>query len=215
MSGKQRQNVRAQRQRSHLRVVLPLMGVLVAMSTAVYYAVPLYQLFCQVTGFGGTVQRAEAAAPGGTGTRVFTVRLDGSVDRTLPWSFRPVNREITMRAGEEKLGHYSARNKSDQPVTGTATFNVTPQKAGQYFVKVACFCFTKQRLAAGRSVDMPVSFYIDPAILKDPNLRDVRTITLSYTFYRAPDERRTPAEGKASGAAARTTQTANTSTKSN
>jgi cytochrome c oxidase assembly protein subunit 11 len=201
----------ARPQKSHLRVVLPLMGVLAAMSTAVYYAVPLYRIFCQVTGFGGTVQRAEVAAPGGTGKRVFTVRLDGSVDRTLPWSFRPVNREISLRAGEEKLAHYQARNKSGQPVTGTATFNVTPQKAGQYFVKVACFCFTKQRLEAGRSVDMPVSFYIDPEILKDPNLRDVRTITLSYTFYRAPNERRTPS----TEAAVRTKETATKTTKSN
>lgn len=186
MSGEQ-----ATQRRSHLRVVLPLMGVLAAMASLVTYAVPLYRLFCQVTGFGGTVQRAETAAPGGTGTRTFTVRLDGSVDRALPWRFRPLSREITLRAGEERLAHYQARNISAQAVTGTATFNVTPQKAGQYFVKVACFCFTKQRLAAGRSVDMPVSFYIDPAILTDPNLKDVRTITLSYTFYRAKDERRT------------------------
>jgi cytochrome c oxidase assembly protein subunit 11 len=185
----------AYQRRRNLRVVLPLMGVLFAMASAVYYAVPLYRLFCQVTGFGGTVQRAEATAPGGTGTRVFTVRLDGSVDRALPWEFRPASGEITLRAGEERLAHFRARNKGKQAVTGTASFNVTPQKAGQYFVKVACFCFTKQRLEAGRSVDMPVSFYIDPEILKDPNLKDVRTITLSYTFYRAPatasGERRT------------------------
>jgi len=177
--------------RSHLRVVLPLMGVLALMATAVYYSVPLYRMFCQVTGFGGTVQQRAQAAPGGTGTRTFTVRLDGSVDRALPWSFRPVTPELTLRAGEERLAHFSARNDGTAAVTGTATFNVTPQKAGQYFVKVACFCFTKQRLEAGRSVDMPVSFYIDPAILKDPNLKDVRTITLSYTFYRAAEERRT------------------------
>jgi cytochrome c oxidase assembly protein subunit 11 len=181
----------AYQRRRNLRVVLPLMGVLFAMASAVYYAVPLYRLFCQVTGFGGTVQRAEATAPGGTGTRVFTVRLDGSVDRALPWDFRPASGETTLRAGEERLAHFRARNKGKQAVTGTASFNVTPQKAGQYFVKVACFCFTKQRLEAGRSVDMPVSFYIDPEILKDPNLKGVRTITLSYTFYRAKDERRT------------------------
>jgi cytochrome c oxidase assembly protein subunit 11 len=170
-----------------MRTVMPLLGVLVAMGALVYYAVPLYRLFCQVTGYGGTVQRA-AAAPGASGTRTFTVRFNADVNRDLPWSFRPVSREITVRVGEEKLAHYRARNRAAKPVTGTATFNVTPQKAGMYFVKVACFCFTKQRLEAGRSVDMPVSFYVDPAILKDPNLRDVRTITLSYTFYRAPGE---------------------------
>ena len=170
--------------RSHVRVVLPLICVLAGMGTLVYYSVPLYRIFCQVTGFGGTVQRAQAA-PGSTGTRLFTVRLDGSVDRRLPWDFRPVSGEVTLHAGEERLAHFRARNKGRHAVTGRATFNVTPQKAGQYFVKVACFCFTKQRLEAGRSVDMPVSFYIDPDILKDPNLKDVRTITLSYTFYRA------------------------------
>ena len=168
----------------HVRVVVPLLGVLVAMASLVYYAVPLYRLFCQVTGFGGTVQRA-VAAPGAAGTRTFTIRFDADVERGLPWTFRPVSREVTIRAGEERLAHYRARNRSKAALTGTATFNVTPQKAGMYFVKVACFCFSKQRLEAGRSVDMPVSFYVDPAILKDPNLRDVRTITLSYTFYRA------------------------------
>lgn len=185
----------------HVRVVAPLICVLVAMASLVYYAVPLYRLFCQVTGFGGTVQRA-AAAPGAAGTRTFTIRFDADVERRLPWSFRPVSREITVRAGEERLAHYRARNRSKEPVTGTATFNVAPQKAGMYFVKVACFCFSKQRLEAGRSVDMPVSFYVDPAILKDPNLRGVRTITLSYTFYRARDAgrkaaaRQTPSEIK-------------------
>jgi len=188
----------------HLRVVAPLLGVLVAMASLVYYAVPLYRLFCQVTGFGGTVQRA-AAAPGAAGTRSFTIRFDADVERGLPWTFRPASREITVRAGEERLAHYRARNRSKAPLTGTATFNVTPQKAGMYFVKIACFCFSKQRLEAGRSVDMPVSFYVDPAILKDPNLRGVRTITLSYTFYRARGEdaktasRRAPADTKPAG----------------
>ena len=183
---------------SHLRVVLPLICVLAGMGTLVYYSVPLYRIFCQVTGFGGTVQRAQVA-PGSTGKRIFTVRLDGSVDRRLNWEFRPVSGEVTLHAGEERLAHFLARNKGARAVTGRATFNVTPQKAGQYFVKVACFCFTKQRLEAGRRVDMPVSFYIDPEILKDPNLSDVRTITLSYTFYRA--------EGASAEAATRANRT--------
>jgi cytochrome c oxidase assembly protein subunit 11 len=175
-----------------LRVVLPLMGVLVGMSTAVCYSVSLYRIFCQATGYGGTVQRA-SQVPGGVGTRLFTVRFDGSVDRDLPWNFRPVTGEVTLRAGEERLAHFQATNKSDKTLAGSATFNVTPAKAGQYFVKVACFCFTEQHLEAGRTVDMPVSFYIDPDILKDPNLKDVRTITLSYTFYRVNEKPDTPA----------------------
>jgi cytochrome c oxidase assembly protein subunit 11 len=183
------------RRPSHLRVVLPLMGILFAASTAVYYSVPLYRIFCQVTGYGGTTKRANTA-PGGTGARLFTVRFDGSVDGKLPWAFRPVTQEITLHAGEERLAHFRATNKSKQALVGSATFNVTPAKAGEYFVKVACFCFTKQHLEAGRSADMPVSFYIDPEILKDPNLLDVRTITLSYTFYRAKEERRTTAVRK-------------------
>jgi len=167
----------------HARTVLPLLGVLFAMGTLVYYAVPLYRIFCQVTGYGGTTQRA-VKAPGATGTRTFTVRFNADTNAGLPWTFRPASPELKLRVGEERLAYYRAKNNAARSVTGTATFNVTPQKAGMYFVKVDCFCFRKQRLEAGRSVDMPVSFYIDPAILKDPNLRDVRTITLSYTFYR-------------------------------
>ena len=191
------------RGRSHARTVVPLVGVLFAMATLVYYAVPLYRAFCQLTGYGGTVQRAAAApaAPGAAGARRFTVRFNADVAPDLPWRFRPVSREVVLRVGEERLAHYRARNLTAAPITGTATFNVTPQKAGMYFVKVACFCFSRQRLAGGRSVDMPVSFYIDPAILDDPNLRDVRTITLSYTFYRA--RTRQAAETRAGGAAMR------------
>jgi len=180
--------------RSHARTVVPLIGVLVAMASLVYFAVPLYRLFCQVTGYGGTTQRAarapagKAASKSASAGRTFVVRFNADTARTLPWRFQPAQTEVTVRAGEERLAHYRAENLSAKAVTGTASFNVTPQKAGQYFVKVACFCFTKQRLAAGARVDMPVSFYIDPAILTDPNLRGVRTITLSYTFFRARGE---------------------------
>jgi len=168
--------------RSHARTVVPLLAVLLAMSGLVYYSVPLYRLFCQVTGYGGTTQQAKVA-PGAVSARTFTIRFNADVSPGLPWKVQPVVRQYTLRAGAEKLARYRARNISSQVVTGTSTFNVTPTKAGQYFVKIACFCFTKQELAGRQVEDMPVSFFIDPAILKDRNLRDVKTITLSYTFF--------------------------------
>jgi cytochrome c oxidase assembly protein subunit 11 len=153
-----------------------------AMVGVAFAAVPLYDAFCRVTGFGGTTQVAEAA-PQRTGERVITVRFDASTARGLPWRFQPAQRQVSLRTGEEVLAFYTASNPADRPVTGTATFNVTPLKAGQYFNKVECFCFTEQELAPGQSVEMPVSFFIDPAIEDNPNLREVTTITLSYTFF--------------------------------
>ena len=160
--------------------------VLVAMGGLVYASVPLYRLFCQVTGFGGTTRTAEAP-PAQPGERIVTVRFNADVSRALPWSFRPAQREISVRVGELGLVYYVARNDSDVPITGNATFNVTPQKAGIYFNKVACFCFTEQRLMPGESVKMGVSFFIDPKIVDDRYQDDVKTITLSYTFFRAPE----------------------------
>lgn len=165
--------------------VLALVAVLGGMTTLVVYAVPLYNLFCQVTGYGGTTQRADTAATRVL-DRVVTVRFNSDVDPELPWAFEPVERKIDVRVGEPALAYFRARSRADGPVTGTATFNVTPAKAGQYFVKMECFCFTEQKLAAGEEVDMPVQFYIDPQIAKDRNLDDVTAITLSYTFFRAP-----------------------------
>ena len=164
---------------------LALIAVPIAMVGAAYASVPLYQLFCQVTGYAGTTQVA-SVAPEAVGERVFTIRFDSSVDPKLPWAFQPVERQMTLRIGESGLALFRARNLSDRKTAGTATFNVTPLKAGQYFNKVQCFCFTEQHLAPGASADMPVSFFVDPAIDKDPNLREVKTITLSYTFF--PDE---------------------------
>ncbi len=171
---------------------------------------PLYRLFCQVTGFGGTTRLA-AAAPAAAGERVITVRFNADVNRGLPWSFRPAQREVRVRVGEEALVFYVARNDSDVPITGTSTFNVTPDKAGIYFNKVECFCFTEQRLMPGESVDMAVSFFIDPAIVDDPYQDDVKTITLSYTFFRASGTEesetangRTATLGVAAGVAAAT-----------
>jgi cytochrome c oxidase assembly protein subunit 11 len=182
--------------------VLFTVVLLAGMGTLVYYAVPLYRLFCQVTGYGGTTQRADVApgapgAPGSAGTaggRVITVRFVADVNPQLPWSFYPAQREVRVRVGERTLIHYVARNNGRKTVVGTATFNVSPSKSGMYFNKIACFCFEEQSLKPGQQVDMPVSFFIDPKLLADRNLNDVNTITLSYTFFRAFDAKRSAVE---------------------
>jgi len=182
----ERQSGKRQSRRQHSganrRLGLMLVGVVAGMAGLAYASVPLYQLFCQVTGYGGTTQVA-AALPEQVGERTITVRFNADVDPHLPWAFQPVKREMTLRVGESGLAFFSARNLSQHATVGTATFNVTPQKAGQYFNKVQCFCFTEQRLAAGETIEMPVSFFVDPAIDEDPNLQEVKTITLSYTFF--------------------------------
>lgn len=153
-----------------------------------YAAVPLYQLFCQVTGFGGTTQRAEA--PDGTiGERQFTVRFDSNVNPALEWQFKPAQKAVEVKSGQQALAFYEAKNISDGVTMGTATFNVTPQEAGAYFSKVECFCFTEQTLKPGESVSMPVSFFVDPDIEKDENMKSIRTITLSYTFFPVKSEK--------------------------
>jgi cytochrome c oxidase assembly protein subunit 11 len=149
-----------------------------------FAAVPLYRLFCQVTGFAGTTQRAETVA-GPVLDRMMEVRFDANVGAGLPWEFRPLERQIDIKVGEQGEAFYRATNRSDRPVTGTATFNVSPPLAGAYFVKIECFCFTEQTLQPGQSVDMPVVFYIDPEIAEDRDVENLGTITLSYTFYPA------------------------------
>lgn len=175
------------------RVVASLAGVVFAMVGLSYAAVPLYDLFCRVTGYGGTTQVAAADSTVMTDRKI-RIRFDSMVNG-IDWAFQPVERQIEIRVGENAVAFYRATNQANRAVTGTAVFNVTPLKAGPYFSKVACFCFTEQRLAAGETVDMPVAFFVDPAIEKDPNLDDVRTITLSYTFY--PVEDRPVEDGKA------------------
>ncbi|HLO76042.1 MAG TPA: cytochrome c oxidase assembly protein [Magnetospirillum sp.] len=164
------------------RVVLFSLAALAAMVGLVVASVPLYRLFCKVTGYGGAT-RVSAAAPGAV-DRVVTVRFDGSVSKNLPWRFRPDQREMTVHLGEQALATFSATNTGNTPIVGTATFNVTPDKAGRYFNKIACFCFTEQRLEPGETVDMPVTFFVDPALADDPYANEVTTITLSYTFFR-------------------------------
>ena len=154
-----------------------------AMVGVAFASVPLYRLFCQVTGFGGTTQmRIGEEAPGAVG-RIVNVRFDANTNSALPWTFKPEKHVERTAIGARKMAFYTARNLSDRPVTGTATFNVTPTQAGQYFVKVQCFCFTEQTLKPGEEVRMPVVYYVDPKIQDDPDARGIDEITLSYTFY--------------------------------
>jgi cytochrome c oxidase assembly protein subunit 11 len=160
--------------------LLAVVGGMLGLSFA---SVPLYRLFCQVTGYGGTPKTTGVAAPSAISERMITVQFDANVNSTLPWQFEPGERQVRIRLGEERLVHYVARNRADHPVIGTATFNVVPETAARYFSKIQCFCFEKQTLAAGQEVSMPVLFYVDPALAEDPETRNVRTITLSYTFF--------------------------------
>lgn len=164
--------------------VIALVAVIGAMATLTAFAVPLYEAFCRATGYGGTTQVASRPASRILDRRI-TVRFNADVNSALPWLFRPAQENITVRLGEPALAVYSARSLADVPLTGTATFNVTPAKAGIYFNKTECFCFTEQTLLPGQRADLPVSFFIDPDLAADRNLDDVTTITLSYTFFRA------------------------------
>jgi cytochrome c oxidase assembly protein subunit 11 len=166
-------------------VLVSVVGGMVGLSFA---AVPLYRLFCQVTGYAGTPNTDVQAGPAALGEGRITVRLDANVNSALPWRIRPETPRLSVQLGETALAHYLARNLSSSPVIGQATFSVTPYKAAQYFAKIECFCFTEQRLAPGEEVPMAVSFYVDPQILDDPDARDVQTITLSYTFFPAAED---------------------------
>jgi cytochrome c oxidase assembly protein subunit 11 len=160
-----------------------LAALLVAAMVGLAFAsVPLYRLFCQVTGFGGTPLRASSVRETTTGKTV-SVRFDANVASALPWSFKPEQHRQAVSIGERDMAFYVAKNLSAKPVTGTATFNVTPVQASPYFVKVQCFCFTEQVLKPGEEMRMPVVFQVDPRILEDPAVKGVSEITLSYTFY--------------------------------
>ena len=154
-----------------------------------YAAVPLYEIFCRVTGFGGTTQRVDAATAANVQAvaHQMSVRFDSNVNSALPWTFKPEQAVDRVNVGQRDMAIYLATNDSSQPLVGTATFNVTPVQAGKYFHKVQCFCFTEQLLRPGQSMRMPVLYYVDPAILEDPETRDIKEITLSYTFYRSKD----------------------------
>lgn len=169
--------------RRNRRVGMIAFGVVAGMVGMSYAAVPLYQMFCQVTGFGGTTQRADAA-PTRVTSQTISVRFDANVAPGLGWGFTPEQTAQTLKIGEQKLAFYKAVNNSGEPVSGQAVFNVTPDIAGQYFNKIECFCFTEQKLEPGQAIDMPVVYFVDPAILDDPQARKISEITLSYTFYK-------------------------------
>jgi len=165
-------------------LLFSLVGGMVGLAFA---SVPLYKLFCQVTGFAGTIQTA-VATPTVVSDKFITVRLDANTIPALPWKFYPEQKETRVRAGSPAVAYYIAENLSAQSITGTSTYNVTPYKVAEYFAKTECFCFTEQKLAPGETAKLGVEFFVDPEIFNNPNTRDVKTITLSYTFFRAPDD---------------------------
>jgi cytochrome c oxidase assembly protein subunit 11 len=170
--------------RRNARLGIAVLAVSGSMLGLAFAMAPLYSIICQKLGWEGTPQRAEAASTNITEIPV-NVRFDANTDKRLPWSFHPVEKSVQLNLGETRTIFYRAVNNSDRAITGTATFNVTPEKAGIYFNKVACFCFEQQVLEPGQSVDMGVTFFVDPEMAKDSNTDDVHTITLSYTFYRS------------------------------
>lgn len=171
----------------HRRTALIAGAIALSMVGLAYASVPLYRIFCQVTGFGGTTQKALAAPSAeslkGLHGRTMKVRFDGNVRGGLPWQFAPAQGPVDVKIGEQNMIFYKAASQSAASTTGSATFNVTPEAAGRYFSKIQCFCFNEQTLQPGQQVEMPVVFFVDPAILDDPDAKDIDEITLSYSFY--------------------------------
>ena len=166
------------------RTAMKLIGVVVTMGALAWAAVPFYSWFCDVTGFGGTTQRAEAA-PDEVLDEIVRIRFDANVDPDMPWTFRPMQTRMDLKIGETGLAYYEAINDSDQPITGTASYNVAPDVAGYHFSKIECFCFTEQTLAPGERVEMPLTFFVSPDMVDDRDAGRIRDITLSYTFFRS------------------------------
>ncbi|EQB14164.1 MULTISPECIES: cytochrome c oxidase assembly protein [Sphingobium] len=172
------------RARRNRRTFIAMIGVGLAMLGLGFASVPLYRIFCQQTGFNGTTQRADAGVDVQQATgHTLSIRFDSNVQPGMPWQFHPERPTQTVTVGAKSMAIFVARNMSDRPVTGTASFNVTPTQAGAYFTKIECFCFTQQTLQPGQEVRMPVLYYVDPKILADPDNKDTQEITLSYTFY--------------------------------
>jgi cytochrome c oxidase assembly protein subunit 11 len=177
--------------------VTALLGIVACMVVLVAFSVPLYRLFCSVTGYNGTTQRASVAPDDIVKSRTITVRFNAELAPGLWWQFRPEQLSVDVHPGETKIIHYRAVNLSKEALTGTATFNVTPAKIGIYFDKLQCFCFTEQHLKPGESADLAVQFFVDPAIVKDKDADDVDTITLSYTMFRAKGDSGEPLKSTA------------------
>ena len=177
----------AQHRRRTLKTVLPLVGILCAMGVLMYYAVPLYNMFCQVTGIGGTTQRVAATQSVEEIDREITVQFATQVQPDLPWEFRPEQRKVTINLGERKTVYFRATSNAEREIVGHAAYNVTPLKVGKYVNKIECFCFTEERLGPGESVRMPVQLFVSPQLAKDVDADEVQTITLSYTFFESKD----------------------------
>lgn len=183
--------------KSNARVAF-IAGLIAALMVGMSFAaVPLYRVFCQVTGFSGTPLRA-TSAPANSGNdmlpaKEISVRFDSNV-RDMPWEFKPAQRVMKVRVGEQAIAYYRAKNLSDKPITGTAVFNVSPNTTGEYFNKIECFCFTEQTLEPGEAMDMPVVFFVDRSIMDDDYDRHVSEITLSYTFFPSVKDERTGAK---------------------
>ena len=192
MSTAQNQN-NLKAQNKKVIFIITFVGML--MLSLSYAAVPLYDIFCRVTGFGGTTQIA-SSAPGSTGHPNINIRFESNITDSLTWDFYSKTKTVKIPMGEEKTIYYFAKNLSDEPIVGTATFNVTPAKAGQYFMKIDCFCFVEQLLNPGESMNMPVTFFIDPDLYKDENVQEVNEITLSYTFMKSMDQSKVEEQGK-------------------
>lgn len=169
--------------RQNSKVVVLCLGLVFGMGGLAYASVPLYQLFCQITGYGGTTQRVVSDENVEIRDKKITVRFDANTASDLSWDFKPLQREVSLRLGEKKEVSYVATNTSNLPLTGTATFNVTPQSAGAYFNKMECFCFTETTLQPGETLEMPVVFFVDPEISDERETKNIKSITLSYTFY--------------------------------
>ena len=190
-------SARSPSKRRRVRITASLATVTVAAMVGLSFAaVPLYKAFCEATGFAGT-PRILAAAPTRHTDQTITVSFNADVGPGLPWTFAPAQGPMTVKLGETSLAYFRAKNNGAQPIIGQATFNITPFKGGQYFNKIACFCFSEQRLEPGEEALMPVTFYVDPAIATDPATRDVHNVTLSYTFFQSSDSPQASASGGA------------------
>jgi len=169
-------------EQSNNKTLIKLVGVVCVMTSLSFASVPLYDWFCRVTGYGGTTSVAEGASDEVLDREV-TVRFASATERGMPWQFKPVATTMKIKIGETGLAFYEASNPTDRTIAGSASFNVTPFTAGGYFSKIDCFCFTEQVLAPGQTVQMPVTFFVDPEIVEDDEAKLVHTITLSYTFH--------------------------------
>jgi cytochrome c oxidase assembly protein subunit 11 len=175
-------------QQKNRKLAISMCAIVLGMVMLTYASVPLYDLFCRVTGYGGTTQTA-LQAPDKVYDRVVTIRFNADTNPKLPWDFKPEQIQMKVKVGENHLAFYSATNLDKLPTTGTSVYNVTPHEAGIYFNKIQCFCFEEQLLNPAEKTTFPVSFFIDPDFMNDPNMKNVDTITLSYTFFPITESR--------------------------